>query len=185
MFQNRKPENGMEGTIWRTLNVSKGKNFQFSVLFLLAEKDESLKRSEVSNMTSIWHHSLFILLRADPYTILFGRAFGSIYTQQRLWNQLLSMIYIYFLILIYHSIFSVFITFFNIYSISINREIPDLFRVLNMISHEWAQRTSEISCSTREINLVFPSAHVFFCLLYKRQSLKSDNFYRKAIIEKR
>jgi hypothetical protein len=27
--------------------------------------------------------------------------------------------------------------------------------------------------------------HVFFCLLYKGQSLKSDNFYRKAIIEKR
>ena len=23
------------------------------------------------------------------------------------------------------------------------------------------------SCSTREINLVFPSIHVFFCLLYK------------------
>ena len=39
--------------------------------------------------------------------------------------------------------------------------------------------------STREINLVFPSTHVFFCLLYKGQSLKSDNFYRKAIIEKR
>jgi hypothetical protein len=36
-----------------------------------------------------------------------------------------------------------------------------------------------------EINLVFPSTHVFFCLLYKGQSLKSDNFYRKAIIEKR
>ena len=67
-------------------------------------------------------------------------------------------------------------------------EIPDLFRVLNMISHEWAQRTSEIteiSCSTREINMVFPSTHVFFCLLHKGQSLKSDNFYRKAIIEKR
>jgi hypothetical protein len=42
-------------------------------------------------------------------------------------------------------------------------------------SHEWA-------CSTREINLVFPSTHVFFCLLYKGHSLKSDNFYRKAII---
>ena len=37
-------------------------------------------------------------------------------------------------------------------------------------------------CSTREINLVFPSTHVFFCLLYKGQSVKSDNFYRKAII---
>ena len=48
-----------------------------------------------------------------------------------------------------------------------------------------AQRTSEMSCSTQEINLVFPTTHVFFCLLYKGQSLKSDNFYRKAIIEKR
>jgi hypothetical protein len=37
---------------------------------------------------------------------------------------------------------------------------------------------------TRETNLVFPSTHVFFCLLYKGQSLKSDNFYRKAIIGK-
>jgi hypothetical protein len=54
-------------------------------------------------------------------------------------------------------------------------EIPDLFRVLNMISHEWAQRTSEISCSTREINPVFPSTHVFFCLLYKQNSMKNNN----------
>jgi hypothetical protein len=29
------------------------------------------------------------------------------------------------------------------------------------------------------MNLVFPSTHVFFCLLYKGQSLKSDNFCRK------
>ena len=34
-------------------------------------------------------------------------------------------------------------------------------------------------------DLVFPNTHVFFCLLYKGQSLKSDNFYRKAKIEKR
>jgi hypothetical protein len=53
-------------------------------------------------------------------------------------------------------------------------EIPDLFRVLNMISHEWAQRTSEIPCSTREINLVFPSTHVFFCSLYKQNSVKNN-----------
>jgi hypothetical protein len=33
-----------------------------------------------------------------------------------------------------------------------------------------------------EINQEFPSIHVFFCLLYKGQSLKSDNFYRKAIL---
>jgi hypothetical protein len=26
---------------------------------------------------------------------------------------------------------------------------------------------------------------IFFCLLYKGQFLKNDNFYRKAIIEKR
>jgi hypothetical protein len=43
-------------------------------------------------------------------------------------------------------------------------EIPDLFRVLNMISHE-RQRTSEISCSTREINLVFPST-MYFSVYY-------------------
>jgi hypothetical protein len=52
-----------------------------------------------------------------------------------------------------------------------------------MISHERAQRTSEISCSTREINLVFPSIHVFFCLysFWKAKFLqKSDNW--KAII---
>ena len=53
-----------------------------------------------------------------------------------------------------------------------------------MISHSFAALTREISCSiTREINLVFPSTHVFFCLLYKGQSVKSDNFYRKAIID--
>ena len=62
-------------------------------------------------------------------------------------------------------------------------EIPDLFRVLNMIS--------EISCSTREINLVFPSTHVFFVyyINYRFSTnikcpeamtgdcLKSDNFH--------
>jgi hypothetical protein len=40
--------------------------------------------------------------------------------------------------------------------------------------HEWAQRRSEISCSTREINLVFPSTHVFYCLLYKQNSVKNN-----------
>ena len=53
-------------------------------------------------------------------------------------------------------------------------------------------RTGEISCSTREINKVFPSIHVFLCLLYKGKSfykqiltrfhklsgwLQSDNFH--------
>ena len=35
-------------------------------------------------------------------------------------------------------------------------EIPDLFLVLDMISHSFAALTREISCSTFEINLVFP-----------------------------
>ena len=35
-------------------------------------------------------------------------------------------------------------------------EIPDLFLVLNMISHSFAALTREISRSTLEINLVFP-----------------------------
>jgi SET domain-containing protein len=39
-------------------------------------------------------------------------------------------------------------------------EIPDLFLVLNMISHLFASLTLEISCSTLEINLVFPCTHV-------------------------
>ena len=32
----------------------------------------------------------------------------------------------------------------------------------------WAKQASEISCSTREINFIFPSIHVLFCLLYKK-----------------
>ena len=35
-------------------------------------------------------------------------------------------------------------------------EIPYLFLVLNMISHSFAALTREISCSTLEINMVFP-----------------------------
>ena len=35
-------------------------------------------------------------------------------------------------------------------------EIPDLFLVLHMISHEFAALTREISRLTLEINLVFP-----------------------------
>ena len=41
-------------------------------------------------------------------------------------------------------------------------EIPDLFLVLNMTSHLFAALTCEISCSTVEINLVFPRTHVLF-----------------------
>ena len=43
-------------------------------------------------------------------------------------------------------------------------EIPDLFLVLNMISHSFAVLTREISCSTLEINLVFPRTHVLFSI---------------------
>ena len=43
-------------------------------------------------------------------------------------------------------------------------EIPDFFLVLNMISHSFAALTREISCSTLEINLVFPRIHVLFSL---------------------
>ena len=32
---------------------------------------------------------------------------------------------------------------------------------------------NEMPCSTREINAVFPSFHVFFCLLYKGQSFQT------------
>ena len=55
-------------------------------------------------------------------------------------------------------------------------EIPDLFLVLNMISHSFAALTREISCSTLEINLVFPRTHVLFSIytiikvFYKSQS---------------
>ena len=45
-------------------------------------------------------------------------------------------------------------------------EIPDLFLVLNMISHSFAVLTREISCSTLEINLVFPRTHVLFSIYY-------------------
>ena len=44
-------------------------------------------------------------------------------------------------------------------------------RFISSVEHD--ALTREISCSTREINLVFPSIHVFFCLLYKGQSLKA------------
>ena len=43
-------------------------------------------------------------------------------------------------------------------------EIPDLLLVLNMISHSFAALTREISCSTLEINLVFPRTHVLFSI---------------------
>jgi hypothetical protein len=43
-------------------------------------------------------------------------------------------------------------------------EIPDLFLVLNIISHSFAALTCEISCSTLEINLVFPRTHVLFSI---------------------
>jgi hypothetical protein len=45
-------------------------------------------------------------------------------------------------------------------------EIPDFFLVLNMISHSFAALTREISCSTLEINLVFPRTHVLFSIYF-------------------
>ena len=47
-------------------------------------------------------------------------------------------------------------------------EIPDLFLVLNIISHSFATLTREISCSTLEINLVFPHTHVLFSISFSR-----------------
>jgi hypothetical protein len=44
-------------------------------------------------------------------------------------------------------------------------EIPDLFLVLN-ISQSFAALTRWISCSTLEINLVFPRTHVLFSIYY-------------------
>ena len=64
-------------------------------------------------------------------------------------------------------------------------EIPDLFLVLNMISHSFAALTREISCSTLEINLVFPRTHVLFSILpiyevYTRITDKDiDEIHRK------
>ena len=58
----------------------------------------------------------------------------------------------------------------------------NLFRVWNMISHEWAQRTSVISFSTREINFVFPSIHVFFCLLYKGRMFSRTRSWNTVFI---
>ena len=43
-------------------------------------------------------------------------------------------------------------------------EIPDLFLMLNMISHSFAALTRWISCSTLEINLVFPRTHACIIL---------------------
>ena len=43
-------------------------------------------------------------------------------------------------------------------------EIPDLFLVLNMISHSFAALTREISRSTLEINLVFPRIRVYITI---------------------
>jgi hypothetical protein len=54
-------------------------------------------------------------------------------------------------------------------------KIPDLFLVLNMISLAFAALTREISCSTLEINLVFPRTHaciiLYIILLFNRPFL--------------
>ena len=52
-------------------------------------------------------------------------------------------------------------------------EIPYLFLVLNMISHSFAALTREISCSTLEINMVFPRTHVLFSI-YRMSPLKFE-----------
>ena len=54
-------------------------------------------------------------------------------------------------------------------------EIPYLFLVLNMISHSFAALTREISCSTLEINMVFPSTHVLFSIYMNRSHKFCDN----------
>jgi hypothetical protein len=80
-------------------------------------------------------------------------------------------------------IYKVSFLLFNYYILENNTWVRGNTRFIsnmNMISQEWAQRTSEISCSTFEINLVFPSIHVFFCLLYKGQCLKSNNILQKS-----
>ena len=43
-------------------------------------------------------------------------------------------------------------------------EIPDLFLVLNMISHSFAANSLTREISTLEINLVFPCTHVLFSI---------------------
>ena len=55
-------------------------------------------------------------------------------------------------------------------------EIPDLFLVLNMISHSFAALTREISCSTLEINLVFPRTHVLFSIYISNKG----SYYNKV-----
>jgi hypothetical protein len=54
-------------------------------------------------------------------------------------------------------------------------KIPDIFLVLNMISHSFAALTREISCSTLELNLVFPRTHaciiLYIILLFNRPFL--------------
>jgi hypothetical protein len=45
--------------------------------------------------------------------------------------------------------------------------IPDLFLALNMISNSFAALTLEISCSTLEINLVFPRTYLLLILYLK------------------
>ena len=51
-------------------------------------------------------------------------------------------------------------------------EIPDLFLVLNLISHLFTALTREISCSTLEINVVFPCTHVLFSILYPMKLIR-------------
>ena len=64
--------------------------------------------------------------------------------------------------------------------------IPDLFLVLNMISHSFAVLTREISCSTLEINRVFPHSHVLFSMycVYNITDSKNVNIYINIYMNK-
>ena len=56
-------------------------------------------------------------------------------------------------------------------------EIPDLFLVLNMISHSFAALTREISCSTLEINLIFPRTNVLLSIYIRVLRVHSKSQY--------
>ena len=60
-------------------------------------------------------------------------------------------------------------------------EIPDLFLVLNMISHSFAALTREISCSTLEINLVFPRTHVLFSIYSPQVNITKQKFSKRRL----
>jgi hypothetical protein len=60
-------------------------------------------------------------------------------------------------------------------------EIPDLFLVLNMISHSFAALTREISCSTLEINLVFPRTMYYSLFINNILGSSSGNLKKSSL----